>query len=378
MAMSDLLLRVAIIEKNERGQEVELVRKTMQFKPQTTALEACAQIRERLSEIKGLGHPNQYGLFLMDEDPKKGVWLEPGRTLEHYLLRDNDPLEYRKKVRILRVRMLDGTVKSLYVDDSQTVGNLMVLICTKIGITNHDEYSLVWDKPEDEQENIPTNRFDTLRGTMTIRSKKFKEGEKEIDPKMVELKKQLNTEDGVNWVDHSKTLREQGIVESVELLLKRKYFYSDANVDSRDPVQLNLLYEQAREAIIDGTHPVRQDDAVMFAALQIQVQFGDHREETHKPGMLGDLKEFLPHHYMRVNKIEKKIFQEHKKLQGTSEVDTKVKYVKLARGLPTFGVHFFLVKEKMKGKNRLVPRLLGVTKDSVLRLDEKTKEILKT
>ena len=34
MAMSDLLLRVAIIEKNDRGQEVELVRKTMQFKPQ--------------------------------------------------------------------------------------------------------------------------------------------------------------------------------------------------------------------------------------------------------------------------------------------------------------------------------------------------------
>jgi hypothetical protein len=76
MAMSDLLLCVAIIEKNERGQEVELVRKTMQFKPQTTALDACAQIRERLSEIKGLGHPNQYGLFLMDEDPKKGVRLE--------------------------------------------------------------------------------------------------------------------------------------------------------------------------------------------------------------------------------------------------------------------------------------------------------------
>jgi len=38
----------------------------------------------------------------------------------------------------------------------------------------------------------------------------------------------------------------------------------------------------------------------------------------------------------------------------------------------------FSVQEKMKGKNKLVPRLLGVTKDSVLRLDEKTKEILKT
>ena len=29
----------------------------------------------------------------------------------------------------------------------------------------------------------------------------------------------------------------------------------------------------------------------------------------------------------------------------------------------------------MKGKNKLVPRLLGITKESVLRLDEKTKEV---
>ena len=32
----------------------------------------------------------------------------------------------------------------------------------------------------------------------------------------------------------------------------------------------------------------------------------------------------------------------------------------------------------MKGKNKLEPRLLGITKDAVLRLDERTKETLKT
>lgn len=48
----------------------------------------------------------------------------------------------------------------------------------------------------------------------------------------------------VNWVDHSKTLREQGIDEEETLLLRRKFFFSDQNVDSRDPVQLNLLYVQ--------------------------------------------------------------------------------------------------------------------------------------
>jgi hypothetical protein len=34
--MSDLRLRISIIEKNERGQEVELVKKTIQFKPQVS------------------------------------------------------------------------------------------------------------------------------------------------------------------------------------------------------------------------------------------------------------------------------------------------------------------------------------------------------
>lgn len=30
----------------------------------------------------------------------------------------------------------------------------------------------------------------------------------------------------------------------------------------------------------------------------------------------------------------------------------------------------------MKGKNKLVPRLLGITKENVMRVDEKTKEVM--
>ena len=33
------------------------------------------------------------------------------------------------------------------------------------------------------------------------------------------------------------------------------------------------------------------------------------------------------------------------------------------------------LQEKMKGKNKLVPRLLGINKESVLRVDEKTKQV---
>jgi len=381
--MSQLTLRFSVVEKNDRGQEVELVRKALQFKPQTTVVDACEDLRKKLTEIKGLGPSAQYGLFLADEDPKRGVWLDSGRTLEHYLLRENDTLEYRKKMRLLKVRMLDGAIKAIMVDDSQIVSNMMVIICTKIGITNHDEYSLVREKTEDEENQTPNKKYGTLGtigGTLTLKRKHKTNDpdEPQIDPKMATLRKNLHTEDGVNWVDHGKTLREQGIDETEILLLRRKYFYSDANVDARDPVQLNLLYEQAKEAILDGTHPVPLETAVQFGAIQVQIQFGDHKEDKHKPGMLADLKEFLPLSFMKVRNVEKKIFSEHRSLMGTSEIDSKYKYVKLARGLPTFGVHFFLAKEKQKGRNKLVPRLLGVTKDSVLRLDEKTKEILKT
>lgn len=56
------------------------------------------------------------------------------------------------------------------------------------------------------------------------------------------------------------------------------------------------------------------------------------------------LKEFLPQSYTKIKGIEKKIFSEHKKHFGLSELDAKVLYTKTARSLPTYGVTFFLVK----------------------------------
>ncbi|XP_055324815.1 talin-2 isoform X2 [Sitodiplosis mosellana] len=345
------------------------VTKTIQFDPQISVFDACKIIREKFAEAIQ-GKPSEYGLFLSDDDNKQGVWLESGRNLGYYLLRNHDVLEYRRKLRTLRVRMLDGAVKTILVDDSQPVSQLMVVICTKIGITNHEEYGLVREENDQQNENLPDNKT----GTLTLR-RKF--AEKDRDAKMESLRKKLKTDDEIVWVDTGKTLREQGIDESETVLLKRKFFFSDQNIDSRDPVQLNLLYVQARDAILDGTHPVTQEKACEFAGIQAQIQFGDYIESKHKPGFL-DLKEFLPQSNARVKNIEKKVFAEHRKHISLSELDAKVLYTKTARELPTYGVTFFLVKEKMVGKNKLVPRLLGVTKDSVLRLDEHTKEILKT
>ncbi|XP_073159720.1 talin-2 isoform X2 [Lepidochelys kempii] len=335
--------------------------KTMQFEPSTAVYDACRVIRERVPEAQ-TGQASDYGLFLSDEDPRKGIWLEAGRTLDYYMLRSGDILEYKKKQRPQKIRMLDGAVKTVMVDDSKTVGELLVTICSRIGITNYEEYSVIQESIEEKKEESTG----TLKKDRTLLRD---------ERKMEKLKAKLHTDDDLNWLDHSRTFREQGVDENETLLLRRKFFYSDQNVDSRDPVQLNLLYVQARDDILNGSHPVSFEKACEFGGFQAQIQFGPHVEHKHKPGFL-DLKEFLPKEYIKQRGAEKKIFQEHKNCGEMTEIEAKVKYVKLARSLRTYGVSFFLVKEKMKGKNKLVPRLLGITKDSVMRVDEKTKEVL--
>lgn len=44
-----------------------------------------------------------------------------------------DTLEYKKKQRPLKIRMLDGTVKTVMVDDSKSVSDMLMTICARIG-----------------------------------------------------------------------------------------------------------------------------------------------------------------------------------------------------------------------------------------------------
>ncbi|OCU02863.1 hypothetical protein XELAEV_18008634mg [Xenopus laevis] len=284
--------------------------KTMQFEPSTMIYDACRIIREKVPEAQ-IGQPNDFGLFLSDEDPKKGIWLEAGKALDYYMLRNGDTLEYRKKQRPLKIRMLDGTVKTVMVDDSKTMSDLLMTICARIGITNYDEYSLVREIMEEKKEEVTG----TLKRDKTLLRD---------DKKMEKLKQKLHTDDEYD--------------------------------------------------ILNGSHPVSFDKACEFAGYQCQVQFGPHNEVKHKPGFL-ELKDFLPKEYIK-QKGERKIFLAHKQCGNMSEIEAKARYVKLARSLKTYGVSFFLVKEKMKGKNKLVPRLLGITKECVMRVDEKTKEVI--
>ena len=88
------------------------------------------------------------------------------------------------------------------------------------------------------------------------------------------------------WLSPEKTLAEQGVPETETLLLKKKFFFSDHNVDRNDPIQLTLLFVQSRDMIVSGKHPCTMDEGAQLAALQCQVQFGNHEPDKHKPGFI--------------------------------------------------------------------------------------------
>ncbi|CAK1546591.1 unnamed protein product [Leptosia nina] len=340
------------------------VTKTLLFDLNTTISQAHHIVRDK---IHSLDPDKEYGFFLPSADNDcSGVWLEGYRTFEYYMLREGDSLFYLEKVRNVRLRMLDGSVKTIQVDESKCVGDLMVSICEKIGTTNYEEYGLC-------REHMETEEAKPMTGTLTLRKKTLA---REKDAELQQLSKKLKTDDNVEWLDQHKTLRELLVDPKETLLFKRRLFYSDRKVDARDPVQLNLLYVQTRDAILDGRQIVTEQKAVEFAGLQCQIQYEDFIEDKHKPGFIENLREFLPAQYATSWGIEKKIFKEHKKHHGLSQLEAKQLYTKTARELPTYGVTFFLVKEKHKGKKKLIPRLLGINSESVLRLDEETKEIL--
>ncbi|XP_061380258.1 talin-B-like isoform X3 [Danaus plexippus] len=342
------------------------VTRTLMFDTKTTVKEAHVIVKDKILALE----PNrEYGFFLPSADNEySGVWLEDGgKTLEYYMLREGDSLHYLPKIRNMRLRMLDGAVKTLQLDESKKVGDLMVYICEKLRISNSEEYGLC----REEKESLDDPKVNAM-GTLTLRKKTV---QREKDAKLEQLSKKLKTDDLVEWLDQHKTLRELQVDPHETLLFKRKLFYSDRNVDSRDPVQLNLLYVQTRDGILEGKQVVTESKALEFAGLQCHIQYGDYDEDKHKPGFIQNLKEFLPEQYVTWG-AEKKVIREHKTHIGLPEIEAKQMYTRMARELPTYGVTFFLVKEKQLKKKKLVPRLLGINANSILRLDEETKEII--
>ena len=153
--------------------------------------------------------------------------------------------------------------------------------------------------------------------------------------------------DAQGWLNPEKTLREQGLTEEDYVVLKKKFFVTDQNVDRTDPVQLVMMFTQAQEDILSGKIPCTPEEAAQFGGIAMQIKFGNQDPVKHKPGF-AKMKDLVPVEYQKNKEIEKNIYKEHSILAGTTELNAKFRYVQLIRSLKSYGTSFFVVKVKFK------------------------------
>jgi len=294
--------------------------KVLKFAPSMYVIEAIRQIQEKLEE-----GGEDHGLFQPAiEGRRTARWLKEDRMLQYYELQPNDDLEYKKKHRPLKIKLQDETVKTMLIDDTDTVEEIVRVIGEKMSMTNADEFSLREEGKED-------------------------------------------------WLTQSKPLHEQGVPDDAVLLFRKKFFINDAQVSMDDPLALHLVYVESRDAILNGSHPCTQDEAVMFGALQCQIILGNWVKDRKV-----EYKEYLPFLYHKyIKKLEPMIQREHKKLSGTKDSTAKYRYVQLCRSLKTYGITFFSAKQQTRNAKKQRKVKLGITRDGLLLVDEETGDSIK-
>ena len=88
--------------------------------------EVCKMIRERFGEAVGGA---DHGLF----NPATGQWLQSSKILEFYELKSGETLIFKKRHRPFKVKTLDGTLKTIIMDESLPVQLLVHAVCEKLG-----------------------------------------------------------------------------------------------------------------------------------------------------------------------------------------------------------------------------------------------------
>lgn len=74
------------------------------------------------------------------------------------------------------------------------------------------------------------------------------------------------------WLDSSRSLLEQGICENDVVLLRFKFFSFYDLTPKYDAVRINQLYEQAKWSLISEEIDCTEEEMMIFAALQLQIQ----------------------------------------------------------------------------------------------------------
>eukprot|EP00475_Leptophrys_vorax_P005069 TRINITY_DN13050_c0_g1_i1.p1 TRINITY_DN13050_c0_g1~~TRINITY_DN13050_c0_g1_i1.p1 ORF type:complete len:441 (-),score=138.49 TRINITY_DN13050_c0_g1_i1:102-1424(-) len=302
--------------------------KSFKFAANTKVSEAVETIRSKTVPDKP-AH-DKFGLFVnYEEKSAGGFWLDNDKTLAQYSVSNKTSIEFKPQVTFITVTDLEGDVKKkVRLDLTNLVGETVPLIGQKFDIDDVTEFAL-----------------------------------------------QCRQDNNFRWLNPSESFVKQRVDDQQNLIFRKQFFVIDAFVSPKSPSLLHFVYLEARRSIIAEDYPVSFDQAVQFAALQMQITYHNYDPLVHVANFL-NLDKFLPMNYRNQQFVEEDIYAEHRKCNGLSEVEAKYRYVKKCSRLEHFGVTACHAREKSgqdDGNDKEI--LFGVNSDAVVTMNHMNKSI---
>merc|ERR1712166_705544 len=150
----------------------------------------------------------------------------------------------------------------------------------------------------------------------------------------------------------------------------------------QDAVELHLMYTQAKGCVMRGKYAVTDTEALLLAALTMQIDCGNHNPEKHTAGFLrNELVKYIPKHLYGLQKPEvweKDFVATHVKMKGFTEMMSKQAYVKSCQKFRGYGYTFFPAKQVHLASKEPKTVFLGVNVDGVAVFKTSDKSVYET
>ncbi|TWW61513.1 FERM domain-containing protein 4B isoform X2 [Takifugu flavidus] len=148
-------------------------------------------------------------------------------------------------------------------------------------------------------------------------------------------------------------------------------FYIDKFTFLKETTTVELFFLNAKSLVYKETIEVESENVFKLAAFALQESKGDYISNENARSDL-KLLPVLPTRVLRehpsLNYCEDKVIEHYRKLKGLTRGEAIVQYLTLVESLPTYGVHYYPVKDKQE-----IPWWLGVSYKGIGQYDLQDK-----
>lgn len=138
------------------------------------------------------------------------------------------------------------------------------------------------------------------------------------------------------------------------------------------------IYQHCKALVLSDKHMCEIYEAIRLGAYILQAEHGDFDKAKHTPDALKDIRQYMPPQQALSNPKQNKklLLAEYATLAGTAKPQAKLRFARICKHSPTFGMEFTPAHHRGQGKTSMVAALVGFTPTAIVVLEYKSKAVL--